>query len=449
MAELMVSVSGVRGIVGDSLTPEVATGFAAAFGTLIGGGKIVLGRDTRTSGPAIAAAVTGGLLGTGCQVVDLGIVTTPGLTVMIDELGADGGVMVTGSHNPKPWNGIKFFRADGIDLAADQGSHLKDIRQSGRFAYVDSDGFKPLVHDETVHARHMARVLATVDRDLIAGRKLKVVLDACHGAGAIVTPRLLSHLGCEVTVLGGEPDGLFEHRPEPIIENLTAVCKVVNSTAADVGLVQDPDADRLALIDEQGRFIGEEYTLALATMRRLQQKAGPVAANLSTSRMIDDLAAQHGQVCHRTPVGEVHVADKIVAEGCVIGGEGGGGVIDPRICPIRNSLAGMALVLELLATSGKPLSEIVAELPAYTMIKRKNEAPRPAIDKLLAALPEEFAEARVDTQDGLRLDWPQGWIHVRASNTEPIYRAIGESTDAAWVERMLDKVAALADRLMK
>jgi len=449
MAELMVSVSGVRGIVGDSLTPEVATRFAAAFGTLVGGGRIVLGRDPRTSGRAVASGITAGLLFTGCEVVDLDVVTTPGVTVMIDELGADGGVMVTGSHNPKPWNGIKFFRSDGIDLAADQGSRLKEIWQSGRFAYVDSDGFKPLVHDETVHTRHMARVLAAVDRDVIAGRKLKVVLDACHGAGAIVTPRLLTELGCEVTVLGGEPDGLFEHHPEPIVENLTGICETVRSAGADVGLVQDPDADRLALIDEQGRFIGEEYTLALATMHRLRQQAGPVAANLSTSRMIDDVAAQHGQTCYRTPVGEVHVADRMVAEGCVIGGEGGGGVIDPRICPIRNSLAGIALVLELLATDGKRLSEVAAELPAYTMIKRKNGAPRPSIDKLLAALPGEFADARVDTQDGVRLDWPEGWVHVRASNTEPVYRTIGESTDARWIERMLDKVSALADRLMK
>lgn len=449
MAELMVSISGIRGIVGQTMTPEVATRFAAAFGTLIGGGRIILGRDPRTSGRAIVAAMTSGLLFTGCEVVDLGIATTPGLTVMIDELGADGGVMVTASHNPKQWNGIKFFRRDGIDLAADQGSRLKEIYQSGRFAYVDSDGFKPLVHDQTVHTRHLARLLAVVDREAIAKGKLKVVLDACHGAGAIVTPQLLSELGCEVTLLGGEPDGLFDHPPEPIIENLAAVCEAVKSIGADIGLVQDPDADRLALIDEQGRFLGEEYTLALATMYRLRQQAGPVATNLSTSRMIDDLAARHGSVCHRTPVGEVHVADRMVAEGCVIGGEGNGGVIDPRICPIRNSLAAIALVLELLATDGKPLSAIAAELPAYTMIKRKNEAPRPTIDKLLAALPEEFAEARIDTQDGVRLDWPEGWVHVRASNTEPIYRTIGESADAEWVERMLDKVAALAARLVK
>ncbi|MBN2583055.1 MAG: phosphoglucosamine mutase [Planctomycetes bacterium] len=449
MAELMVSVSGIRGIVGETMTPDVAARFAAAFGTLIGPGRIVLGRDSRTSGRAVAAAVASGLLFTGCEVIDLGIATTPGVTVMIDELQADGGVMVTASHNPKPWNGIKFFRADGIDLAADQGARLKDIWQSGRFKYVGSDGFRQLKHDDTVHSRHMARVLTVTNRQAVAGRRLKVVLDACHGAGAIVTPQLLSELGCEVTVIGGQPDGLFEHPPEPIVENLKRTCETVRAVGADIGLVQDPDADRLALIDERGRFISEEYTLALAAMYRLEQQAGPVAANLSTSRMIDDAAARHGQVCHRTPVGEVHVADKMVAEGCVIGGEGNGGVIDPRICPIRNSLAGIGLILELIAVRGKPLSEIAAELPAYTMIKRKSEAPREAIQKLLEVLPSEFAEARIDTQDGVRMDWPEGWIHVRASNTEPIYRMIGESTDAAWIEAMLAKVAALAGRLVK
>ncbi|HOI55395.1 MAG TPA: phosphoglucosamine mutase [Phycisphaerae bacterium] len=449
MAELMVSVSGIRGIVGDTMTAEVAARFAAAFGTLVGPGRIVLGRDSRTSGRAIAAAVSSGLLFTGCEVIDLGIATTPGVTVMVDELEADGGVMITASHNPMPWNGIKFFRADGIDLAAAQGARLKDIWQSGIFKYVGSDGFRQLKHDDTVHSRHMARVLATTNRGLIARRRPKVVLDACHGAGAIVTPQLLSELGCVTTVIGGQPDGLFEHPPEPIAENLTKTCDTVRAVGADIGLVQDPDADRLALIDERGRFISEEYTLALAAMHRLQQQAGPVAANLSTSRMIDDVAARHGQVCHRTPVGEVHVADKMVAEGCVIGGEGNGGVIDPRVSPIRDSLAGIGLILELLASRGKPLSAIAAELPAYTMIKRKREAPRPAIQKLLEVLPEEFAEARIDTQDGVRMDWPEGWVHVRASNTEPIFRMIGESADAGWVEAMLEKVAGLATRLVK
>ena len=448
MAALMIGVSGVRGIVGQTLTPELAVRFSSAFGTMLGGGTVIVGRDSRPSGEAVAAAISAGLLATGCQVVDLGIVSTPGVTVMIDELKAAGGVMITASHNPSEWNGFKFFRADGIDLSAADGARLREIYESGAFSLVGTDGYHPLVQDNTVHTRHIARLLAVADRKGIAAKKLRVVLDCNRGAGAVATPQLLSELGCQVHVLGAEPDGRFNHTPEPIIENLGSVCEAVKSIGADVGLVQDPDADRLALIDETGRFIGEEYTLALSALYRLEDQAGPVAANLSTSRMIDDVAARFGQTCFRTPVGEVHVADRMVAERCVIGGEGNGGIIDPRICPIRNSLAGMVLILGLMVRRGKPLSEIVRELPPYTMIKRKAEAPREAVARLVEQLPGTFPEARCDTQDGVRLDWAEGWVHVRPSNTEPIYRSIGESTDPAWLEATLDRIATLAQRVM-
>ncbi len=444
MAELIVGVSGVRGIVGETLTPETAVRFGAAYGTFQKGGTVVLGRDTRPSGEALGAAVAAGLSATGCEVVHLDLVTTPGLTVMIQELGAAGGIVITASHNPSEWNGIKFFRSDGIDLSAEQGAELKRLWETGSPRYVKADGFRPQARDGTVHTRHVARVLAAVDRDLISGADLKVVLDSNHGAGAVVTPQLLHALGCSVHTLGGEPDGRFEHPPEPLEANLGGLCEEVRRAGADVGLAQDPDADRLALVDEQGRFLGEEYTLALAAMHRLEQQPGPVAANLSTSRMIDDVADRFGRPCHRTPVGEVNVADRIRSEGCVIGGEGNGGVIDPRICPIRDSLAGIALVLELLATRRKPLSEVAAELPSYTMIKRKAEASPEAIHRLTEALPEAFPDARVDRQDGVRLDWPEGWVHVRPSNTEPIYRTIGESADSEWLERILGKVGELA-----
>ena len=459
MAELIVSISGIRGLVGQTLTPNVAARFAAAYGTLLGrgprgsdgilGGLVVVGRDTRPSGPDFAAAVAQGLASTGCRVIHLGIVSTPGLSVMIGELSAAGGAMITASHNPHPYNGIKFFRSDGIDLNAQQGAQLKEIWQSGAFRSPGPDGPPPPTSDDSTHARHLQRLLAIADREGIARRKFKVVLDANHGAGAVAAPQLLAQLGCETHILGAQPDGQFEHEPEPIEENLRGLCQAVRKLGADLGLAQDPDADRLALVDEHGRCLGEEYTLALAALARLEEERGPVAANLSTSRMIDDVAARFDQQCHRTPVGELHVADRMVAERCVIGGEGNGGVIDPRVCPIRSSFVGIVHVLNLLARRGKTLSAVAAELPRYRMVKRKAEAPRAAIERLLASLAAHFPEAEVDLQDGVRLDWPQGWLHVRASNTEPIYRTIGESPDARWLERMLNKVDALATQLVK
>ncbi len=448
MSELKVGVSGIRGIVGESLTPETAVRFAMAFGTLIGRRRVVIGRDTRPSGQAISFAIASGLMAAGCEVVDLGIVSTPGLSLMIGELDAGGGAMITASHNQREWNGIKFFRPDGVDLNAEQGARLKQIWTSGEFELVGGPDYPKLLHDDTVHTRHVGKVLQTIDRQRIIDRKLKVVLDCVHGAGAVAAPGLLRALGCQVQVLGGEPDGLFDHPPEPIIENLDGLCQAVRKAGADVGLALDPDADRLALVDEKGTFIGEEYTLALCALHRLSQQPGPVALNLSSSRMTCDIAARHEQPCYLTPVGEVNVADRMIAENCVIGGEGNGGIIDPRICPIRNSFAGIALVLELLAERNQPLSSIVAELPRYTMVKRKGEATQEAIASLLDRLPEEFPDAKVDTQDGIRLDWPEGWVHVRGSNTEPIYRSIGESENPDWLQGKMDQVADIVRQTM-
>lgn len=448
MSELKVGVSGIRGIVGETLTPETAVRFAMAFGTLIGPRTVVLGRDTRPSGQAMSFAVASGLMAAGCEVIDLGVVSTPGLSLMITELQAGGGAMITASHNPSAWNGIKFFRPDGIDLSPKQGVKLREIWTSGNFKLVAGPQYPRLLHDDTVHTRHVDKVLRTVDKDKIRERRLKVVIDCVHGAGTVAAPSLLSALGCKVHILGGQGDGLFDHPPEPIAENLDSLCEAVHRHGADVGLALDPDADRLALVDEQGRFIGEEYTLALCTLHRLSQQAGPVAVNLSSSRMSCDVAARHNQPCYLTAVGEVNVADRMVAEGCIIGGEGNGGIIDPRICPIRNSFAGMAMVLEMLATRSMPLSAIVDELPRYTMLKSKGEATQAAIGALLEQLPQEFPDAKFDTQDGIRMDWPEGWLHVRGSNTEPIYRSIGESADAAWLHEKMDRVAEIVRRIL-
>jgi phosphomannomutase len=443
---LMVGVSGVRGLVGETLTPALVLEFAQACGTLLEGGRVVLGRDSRPSGAMYAAAAAAGLMAAGCEVTDVGIAMTPTVGYEIRRGKYAGGLLITASHNPEPWNGIKTL--DDLGLAPDvaRAAKLSQIRESGAYKLIKK-GFKPLHVDADAGERHIDAVLAAVEADLTPLRGLKVVLDCVNGAGGLDTPRLLSHLGCDLTLLNGEPTGHFAHTPEPIAENLTQLCDAVRETGSAVGFAQDPDADRLALVDETGRFIGEEYTLALATQFVMMKRPGPVAANLSTSRMVDDIARQHGQTVVRTPVGEAHVARAMLKEKAVIGGEGNGGVIDPRLSMVRDSAAAISLVLQLMATTGKPLSQLVAGLPKYVMIKKKAECAaakiRAAIDAVAAKF-EGAAGAQVNRADGIRIDLASGWVHLRASNTEPIFRVIAEAGEAKTAEKLVNDVLAAA-----
>lgn len=452
MDRLIVSVSGVRGVVGESLTPEVARRFGCAFGTMLGTGRtVVLGRDTRPSGTALQDAVTAGLLDTGVSVVNLGIATTPGTALMTGELGADGGVVITASHNPGRYDGIKFFQATGTGLTAGEAARLKGIWESGRYARVGAGGSGGESSDDTVHRRHVARVLDICDADIIARRKFKVVVDSVNGAGCIVTPKLLEQLGCELIHVNGEPSGQFAHDPEPIAENLADLCEAVRESGAVAGFAQDADADRLAIVDETGRFIGEEYTLALAAAFVLRHRKGDIATNLVTSRMVDDLASAAGVRVVRTPTGEANVVEGMVREGCIFGGEGGGGVIEPRVVPVRNSLVGIAFVLQYMAETRRTLSELAHEIPVYVMLKTKLPCPPGAADKVVAAAREAFAGregARLNEDDGLRVDLPRAWVSVRASNTEPIMRIIAEAPEREAAEALVAEVRKIADRTM-
>jgi phosphomannomutase len=298
--------------------------------------------------------------------------------------------------------------------------------------------------DPAAGERHVAAVLGAQEVNVSALKGFRVVLDSVNGAGCRDTPRLLAALGCEVIHLHGAPTGEFAHRPEPIRENLGDLCAAVHRERAAIGFAQDPDADRLAIVDERGAYIGEEYTLALAVWSVLSRRPGAVAANLSTSRMVDDLAAKYGVRVLRTPVGEAHVARAMRANGCVIGGEGNGGVIDPRICWVRDSLSAVTLVLQLLAATGKSISELVAELPAYAMVKEKFEAPRERIEAAVKAVTATFAELKPHTTDGVRIDFPEGWVHLRASNTEPIMRVFAEAPTAARAAALVKQVRVAA-----
>ncbi len=368
-APLIISISGLRGIIGESLVPQVAIEYGMAFGTYLKRNhtgdvkpKVCIGRDGRPSGPMVAAGVSAGLMAAGCDAVDLGIVTTPGGALMIGELDCDGGVIITASHNPVPYNGIKLLSSTGVAFDAVKVKSIQKLYFDKEFDLQDSLNVGRSSVDETTHDVHVGKVLELCDPKLIASKKFKVVLDSINASGCIGTAKLLKALGCEFVHLNSEPTGIFAHTPEPTEENLRELGPKITENAANIGFAQDPDADRLVIIDENGRYIGEEYTLALVVKYMLSKKKGPVAANLSTSRMVDDIAAAAGCKVIRTAVGEAHVANEMIKSKCVAGGEGNGGVIETRIVPVRNSFAGIALVLQLMAETGKTISQLVNEI---------------------------------------------------------------------------------------
>ncbi len=446
MDSLMIGVSGIRGIVGRSLTPELLVRFALAFGTYLDGGSVVIGRDTRTSGDMIKHSVLAGLLSAGCSIVDIHICPTPTVSVMVTELGADGGVVITGSHNPVEWNALKFMGSDGVCLSEDKGQALLDIYYEGGFTAVDWSGLKEVNENDAAFDVHIDRVLANIDVDLVRSKRFKVALDSCNGAGSVITPMFLEKLGCEVTRVHCTPNGLFPHNPEPTFEHLEDLCDVVEKDGFDVGFAQDADADRLAIIDETGRYLGEEYTLVLGARQVLATTPGAVAANLSTSRMIDDVAEHFGCRVIRTKVGEANVAAAMREHASVIGGEGNGGVIDPRTCYTRDSLSGMALVLEMLAGEERPISRIAADFPSYAMCKQKFECTRAGVPGVLAAVRNAAEDAQVNELDGVRLDWPDRWVHVRPSNTEPAVRVIAEAPQAADADSICKRFMKIAQQ---
>jgi phosphomannomutase len=440
---LIVSVSGIRGIIGEGLTPEAALRFALAFGAHAGRGRIVLSRDGRPSGAMLRHAVLAGLLASGCEVHDLGVAPTPTVGLAVSTLKAAGGVQITASHNPAPWNGLKLFGPDGRVLSAAEGKKVQALFEAGAGRTVAHGELGTVQDYRRAEETHRDRVLGLIDVPRIRAAGLSAFLDANGGAGGPLGKLLLQALQVRITCIGCDADGSFLHQPEPTAENLRELCPLVRQVRADVGFALDPDADRLALIDEQGRYIGEELTLALAARFRLGRDRGPVVINMSTSRVTADVAAQFGCSCHRAAVGEANVADKMLEVGAVLGGEGNGGVMDPRVGLVRDPFIGMGLVLNLLAETGRRLSELVAELPTYHIVKDKYTVPRERLPRLFEALVGRWPEAAADRLDGLRLDWADRWLHVRPSNTEPIVRVIAEAPRAADAEALCREVGGL------
>lgn len=446
MQDPIISGSGIRGVFGTSLTVEGALRFSAAFGSLCGGGAVIVGRDTRSSGPAVESAVVAGLCSAGCHPVLLGVAPTPTIQLEVIRSGARGGIAVTSSHNPGEWNALKLIGSDGVFLRAEARKSLLASLRDG-IAHADYRTVGRPAESRGAVERH-ARLAASLPL-VLPGRRLRAVLDTTGGTGGLLGPPLMEHLGVDWTVINGGmlPDGSFPRTAEPTGENLGDLCRAVVEQGADVGFAFDPDGDRLALVDEKGRAVGEEYTVALALDFVLARRPGPAVVNLSTSMLSLEAAERHGCRLYRSPVGEVNVVEEMERRGAAIGGEGNGGVIDAECHPGRDSAVAMAYVISLLRQSGSALSELVDSFPRFAMVKKRLVAGTP-FSTIAEALMLEFG-APDDDRDGLWYSRPGGWMHVRPSGTEPVVRYIAENRDPgipgadfARVERIVSGICA-------
>ncbi|MBA3891298.1 MAG: phosphoglucosamine mutase, partial [Gemmatimonadaceae bacterium] len=409
---------------------------------------VVVGRDSRVSGPLFHRIVVGTLQAVGCRVIDIDLTTTPTCQLAVEHHHAAGGLMLSASHNPIEWNALKFIGPSGLFLEKHEGDAMRALVESG-IDYVGWDRLGAVEADRDAAARHLDQVLALpyVNVDGIRARRFRVALDCVRGAGSVIVPQLLERLGCEVVGINMEPDGRFPREPEPTAENLKEFEAFVRKERVDIGFAVDPDVDRLALVSEEGKAIGEDYTLALAARLVLRHRRGPVVTNLSTSRLLEDVAREAGVEAIRTPVGEVNVAVKMRETNAAIGGEGNGGVILPELHLGRDAPVGVALMLQLLLEEGRPLSVIAGDLPRYVIVKDKLNRPAAPLDAVYKALEGAFGDAESDRQDGLRLSWPDRWVHVRPSGTEPIVRVIAEAPTAEGAQELVRKCREPLDRL--
>lgn len=458
---LIKSISGIRGTIGgvpnDNLTPIDAVKFAAAYGTWLKKHiyktrvKVVVGRDARISGEMVQNLVQYTLVGLGIDVVDIGLSTTPTVEVAVTMEQADGGIILTASHNPKQWNALKLLNNRGEFLNAQEGEEILRIAAANEFTFAEVDALGHITHNDTYIQRHIDAVLSLLPLatlEAIRKRKFKVAVDAVNSTGGIAIPLLLERLGAEVVPLYCEPNGQFPHNPEPLKEHLSDICAKVVEVKADLGVVVDPDVDRLALITEEGEMFGEEYTLVACADYYLGKKKGNVVSNLSSSRALRDIAEKHGVEYAAAAVGEVNVVTKMKEVNAVIGGEGNGGVIFPELHYGRDALVGVVLFLSLLVEKGTTVSALRRGYPAYFMSKNKiqlSSGLNP--DKVLHAMQEKYAHEQITTIDGLKIDFPFSWVHLRKSNTEPIIRIYTEAktqTEAdTLATRFMEEMAAI------
>lgn len=448
MKPLKIGITGVRGIVGQTFTPEVAVGFSQAFGTYLDGGRILVCRDTRASGPMVRAATIAGLLAAGCEVIDLGISPTPSLQLAVTWLKADGGIAITAGHNPSQWNALKFVRGDGLYLNPTQAEELLDIFHQGEFAKATWDQIVPAIQHEDPIAHHIELLKNVFDVEAIRHRQLKVAIDCCNGACSLLMPRWLREIGCEVLAINDDPTATFPHAPEPKPQNMAQLGAVVKAGRADIGFAHDADGERLGIVTELGQPLSEELTFALATRIRLQQKTGNVVTNISTTGAIEQIAAAYEGTVVRTPVGQTYISEGMIEVNSVLGGEGSGGVTVPELHLTHDSAAAVGLILEGLARDGRPVSKLVEELPQLTMLKHNFPVDPNRLYSVLQnfRVSVEREQLTCDLTDGIRVVLPEGWVHVRASNTESMIRLIVEADETVTAQNLL---AWARDRLNK
>jgi phosphomannomutase len=446
MRPLKIGISGVRGIVGESLTPELVVSFAQAFGTYVDSGRMLVCRDTRSSGPMVQAAVVSGLLSAGCEVIDLGVCPTPTLQLAVRWLGAQGGVSITGGHNPAAWNALKFVRGDGLYLNTTQAEELLDIVHQGEYEKATWDRICTSVAEQDAIGHHLEVLAAAFDVDASRRRGLRVAVDCCNGASALLSPRWLEILGCTVLAVNDDPTAPFPHRPEPKPETMAQLKAVVRAGGADLGFAHDADGERLGLVTASGVALSEERTLTLAAAIALAQVPGTVVTNVSTTRAVDEVAKRHGGTVVRTPVGQSFISEAMIEHHAVIGGEGNGGVAVPRVLMSHDAAAAQGLIIEHMARCGASLGELVESLPSFAMVKH-DFAEKPSV---LYSILQDFRDTieregiSADTSDGVAVSFPDGWVHVRASQTESMIRVIAEAeTDT----RARDLVDWARDRL--
>jgi phosphomannomutase len=447
---LKVGLAGVRGVIGDSFTPQLAASFAQAFGAFVGRGAVVVGRDTRPSGPTIESAVVAGLQSVGCKPILTGVAPTPTLLLLTRALAARGGIAITASHNAAPWNALKFIDRDGIFLPAVRAEELFDIYHQQDFPLVQEADIPTVGRRAQPVDEHFRRLAEYVDAARIRERKLKVAVDCCNGVGALYSALLLREaLGCECVLVHDNPSGVFERDPEPLPQNLSRLSETVVRENCAVGFAQDPDGDRLAIVDEHGRPLGEDLTLAFVVQQVLDiHEKGPVAINLTASKCVEHIAVQRGCRVHRTPVGETNVTGVMLKEGCVVGGEHSGGVIVPRIHPCRDSFTAMALVLELMALNGQSVSELRAQFPDFSVIRDKVPMGSDLAPAVMRLLRRRYADREQNLLDGLFIDFGNAWVHVRRSNTEPVLRITAEARSRSEAQSLVGEFRRQIERAL-